>query len=284
MTEGIFCDYLNRLDDLKSGQPISYGKALLTSDEKYNLWNKKNNIFNIDKIIYLYELFKYNLKVLLKDFPYHWVNPNELLYTTKGKIWDWTSEEEYELVKESILNYGVYFPIFVLPKGLLHNQICSLEQMKELEKLNLYNSYNGNHRIDVLQHLYNEQKLYDKVLIIEIPPYCEKSCTGFKYTPIDYRTGNRLTKYKLQQPVELYHLSYLEDEMKMYYVNHTDEIQPGVVKLLVDDYNTAFRILTEFQNALEPPLTKYYELYHRLPDGLNCDCFNQEEAWNDFIN
>ena len=86
----------------------------------------------------------------------------------------------------------------------------------------------------------------NEVLIIEIPIFCEKSCTGFKYTPIDYRVGNKLTSYKLKKPVNLYHLSYLEDEMKMYYTNPIKEIDDGIVLLNVDDYNTAFRILTEF--------------------------------------
>ena len=37
------CDFTNRMKDLESGKPISYGKALLTSDEKYNLWNKNTD-------------------------------------------------------------------------------------------------------------------------------------------------------------------------------------------------------------------------------------------------
>lgn len=272
------CDFTNRMKDLESGKPISYGKALLTSDEKYNLWNKETDEFNIEKIIYLYNLFKENVKRLKDDFIHSWVSPNDLLYATKGKIWDWTSKEEYEYTKESIEKCGMYFPIFVLPKGILHNQICSFEEMEYLKSLQKYNSYNGNHRIDVIQHLPIEE-----VLIIEIPTFCEKSCTGFKYTPIDYRRKNKLTSYKLKQPICLYHLSHLEDEMKMYYTNPVEELENGIVVLNVDDYNTAFRILTEFQNALEPPLTRYYQLYKELPKGIDCGCFNKKEEWKKYV-
>lgn len=274
------CDFTNRMKDLQSGKAISYGKALLTSDEYYSLWNKETNTFNIEKIIFLYNLFKENIKTLKEDFVHSWISPNSLLYATKGKIWDWTSQEEYERTKESIQKYGMYFPIFVLPRGILHNQICSLEEMEYLKSLNKYNSYNGNHRIDVVQDL----KL-PEVLIIEIPLFCEKSCTGFKYTPIDYRLKNKLTSYKLKKPVQLYHLSFLEDEMKMYNVDLIvkENLTDGVKLLEVDDYNTAFRILTEFQNALEPPLTKYYELYNKLPEGIDCDCFNKKEEWIKYV-
>jgi hypothetical protein len=57
---------------------------------------------------------------------------------------------------------------------------------------------------------------------------------------------NKLTEYKLKTPVDLYHLSYLEKEMKMNYVSPKEEIDDGIVILEVHDYNTAFRILTEF--------------------------------------
>lgn len=272
------CDFTNRMKDLKSGKPISYGKALLISDEYYSLWDKKTDSFNLEKIVFLYNLFKENIKRLKEDFPHSWTSPNNLLYATKGKIWDWTSKEEYEMTKESIEKCGMYFPIFVLPRGILHNQICSLEEMARLQSLQKYNSYNGNHRIDVIQHMD-----LNEVLIIEIPIFCEKSCTGFKYTPIDYRIGNKLTSYKLKKPLNLYHLSYLEDEMKMYYVNPIKEIESGIVLLDVDDYNTAFRILTEFQNALEPPLTRYYQLYKKLPDGIDCNCFNNKKDWENYV-
>lgn len=272
------CDFTNRMKDLESGKPISYGKALLTSDEHYSLWDKTTDTFNLEKIIFLYNLFKENIKKLQEDFPHSWVSPNDLLYATKGKIWDWTSEEEYNYTKESIEKCGMYFPIFVLPKGILHNQICSLEEMNYLQSLQKYNSYNGNHRIDVLQH-----SDINEVLIIEIPLFCEKSCTGFKYTPIDYRVKNKLTSYKLKKSVDLYHLSYLEQEMKMFHTSPKENIDNGVVLLAVDDYNTAFRILTEFQNALEPPLTRYYQLYHKLPEGLDCACFNIKKEWEKYV-
>lgn len=272
------CDFTNRMKDLESGKPISYGKALLTSDEKYNLWNKNTDEFDVKKIVYIYNLFKENIKLLKNDFLHSWVSPSDLLYATKGKIWDWTSKEEYEMTKESIEKCGMYFPIFVLPRGILHNQICSLEEMIKLQSLQKYNSYNGNHRIDAIQHMN-----LDEVLIIEIPVFCEKSCTGFKYTPIDYRIGNKLTSYKLKKPVNLYHLSYLEDEMKMYYTNPIEKIDDGIVLLNVDDYNTAFRILTEFQNALEPPLTRYYQLYKKLPIGIDCNCFNNKKDWENYV-
>lgn len=272
------CDFTNRMKDLESGKPISYGKALLTSDEYYSLWDKETDSFDLEKIIFLYNLFKENIKRLKEDFPHSWTTPDNLLYATKGKIWDWTSNEEFEYTKESIEKCGMYFPIFVLPKGILHNQICSLDEMMQLQSLQKYNAYNGNHRIDVIQHLPLRE-----ILIIEIPLFCEKSCTGFKYTPIDYRVKNKLTSYKLKNPLQLFHLSRLEGEMKMYHTTPIEEISDGIVLLNVDDYNTAFRILTEFQNALEPPLTRYYQLYHTLPEGIDCDCFNKKEAWIKYV-
>lgn len=277
------CDYLNRLKDLNSGKELAYGKAKLLSYKNYGLWDGKEN-FNISKIKKIYKMFKKNLYILKEDFNIHWVDVNDLIYTTKGKIWDWTSQEEYTRVKQDILQNGLYFPIFVLPKGLLHNQIESQEKIEELQKLNKYNSYNGNHRIEILQDLAKENDNFKEALIVEIPPFCEKSCTGFNYTPIDYLYNNKLTSFKLKKPVKLYHLDCLEEEMKMYNMKNKKSTKiPQISLVEVDDYNTAFRILTEFQNCLETPLTEYYKRYKTLPNIHN-KIFNNKQSWEKFLN
>ena len=48
------------------------------------------------------DLFGMNIESVPADFLHKWVAPSKLLYATKGKIWDWTSPEEYENVKNSI--------------------------------------------------------------------------------------------------------------------------------------------------------------------------------------
>lgn len=278
MSLGYNCDYQARLDDLKRDGKIVYGKKILPSYIPYKLWDEKTDTFDITKIIKIYNLFKYNMSIVSKYFKAKWVEPEELLVATKTMIWDWTSQEELETTANSIEKFGVYFPIFVLPRGLLHNQICDEKEMARLKSLNLYNSYNGNHRIDAIQYLKNQNRFNKKVLIYEIPPFCEKSCTGFRYTKIDYNLSNELTKYKFEEAIIMAHLSYLEDEMKMYNLKNLWSID-GISIVYVDDYNTAFRIMTEFQNALEPPLTRYFEIYNKLPDGLDNRYFNDYNVW-----
>lgn len=280
------CDYQARLDDMNKEGPRYYGKSVLHSDEPYKLWDRKYDTFDLDRIEYLYTLFIHNMMNARKCFPASWVDPDEILYTTKGLIWDWTTMDERQTVMDSIMRYGCYFPIFVLPRGILHNQIGSPEELERLEKLNKYNTYNGNHRIDALQELKHLGKRTKAVLIYEIPPICQKSCTGFNYSIINHRFENELTSHKLDKPIRLYHLAYLEDEMKMYYLDTLTknvDYHDGVNLVNVDNYNTAFRILTEFQNALEPPLTRYYELYRTLPDGVKelARGFNDLSVYNE---
>jgi len=273
------CDYIERQKDLNKNGKRLYGKKMLQSHVPYNIWNEETDTFDLDKILKIYECFKYNMILLSEDFIPHWIEPEGLLYTTKSLIWDWTDESELNKTADSIEKYGLYFPIFVLPKGMLHNQICDLEEEARLKNLNIYNSYNGNHRIDAIQFLKENNRFNKKILVYEIPPYCQKSCTGFKYTFIDHNEPNELTDYKLKTGVRLYHLSYLEDEMKMSNLEFCKNIEDGIVQVRVDNYNTAFRILTEMQNALEAPLTRYFELYNKLPDGLDNSFFNNYEIW-----
>ena len=278
MSESCNCDYQARLDDLKRKGKIVYGKKILPSYKPYELWNENTDTFDIDKINKLYMLFKYNMAIVSKYFRPIWVEPEELLVTTKTMIWDWTSQEELEMTANSIETFGVYLPIFVLPKGMLHNQICDKDEMDRLKSINLYNSYNGNHRIDAIQYLKKNGRFNKKVLVYEIPPFCEKSCTGFRYTRIDHNEENELTNHKFEEPIIMSHLYYLEDEMKMYNLK-TFYKDNGISSVVVDNYNTAFRIMTEFQNALEPPLTRYFEIYGKLPDGFDNKYFNDYDIW-----
>lgn len=282
---GNICDVNNRLNELLSGKPIQYGKARLENDKPYKLWNRETNEFNEEKIIKLYEYFKFNLLTLIKtkNFEYKYVNPDELLVATKGKIWDWTNDKEKKDCIQNIKQYGLNFPIFTLPQGELHNQVVPLKQLKELKKLNKYNSYKGNHRIEALQEIYHQTGEPKEVLIIIIPPYCEKSCTGFQFTPIDYNEKNELTNYKLKTPVKLYHTIYNEDLMKMSNMTYLSEAD-GIALVNVEDYNTAFRILMEFQYSLTAPLTSYYNIYKSYPKGFNDKLFNNKQSWEDALN
>lgn len=282
---GNICDVNNRLNELLSGKPIQYGKARLENDKPYKLWDREINEFNEEKIIKFYEYFKFNLLTLIKtkNFEYKYINPDELLVATKGKIWDWTNDKEKEDCIQNIKQYGLNFPIFTLPQGELHNQVVPLKQLKELKKLNKYNSYKGNHRIEALQEIYHQIGEPKEVLIIIIPPYCEKSCTGFQFTPIDYNEKNELTNYKLKTPVKLYHTIYNENLMKMSNMTYLSETD-GIAFVNVDDYNTAFRILIEFQYLLTAPLTSYYNIYKSYPEGFNDKLFNNKQDWEDALN
>lgn len=250
----------------KVGEKIVYGKRMLTSHRNYNLWNEERNIFNIRNMERMYGRFLDNMIDVAAVFKTKWVNPNQLLTTSKQLIWDWTDNEEKMKTAKDILENGVYFPIFTLDKGLLHNQIITEEEADVLKTKNLYNSYNGNHRIDVM-HYWQEQGKWDKeVLIYIIPEFCQKSCTGFKYDFIDdHDETNPLVQYKLPHPMRMYHLDRLEHEMKVSNWREREEVEPGLSIVMVDNYNVAFRIMTEFQNALEAPLVNYYKTYGNHP-------------------
>lgn len=256
------CDFLERLRQLQETKPEErlYGKRALSSHKKYSLYSESDDMFDITNIMRLYSMFTYNVFTLLKAgiFKYKWVNPNKLLTATKGKIWDWSSDEEKEETIESIRRYGLHFPIFTLDKGILHNQV---DPLKPGTYENKYNSYNGNHRIDAIQSM----KMYDdkEVLIIIMPEFCEKSCNGFRYTYINYsdiHIPQMVIEHPLPTEVKLFHLRNLEDEMKMYNVPTANkDVWPGIDFAHCLDYQCAFRILQEFQNALEVPLTKHYK-------------------------
>lgn len=250
----------------KVGEKIVYGKRMLTSHRNYNLWNEERNIFNVRNMERMYGRFLDNMIDVAAVFKTKWVNPNQLLTTSKQLIWDWTDNEEKMKTAKDILENGVYFPIFTLDKGLLHNQIITEEEADVLKTKNLYNSYNGNHRIDVM-HYWQEQGKWDKeVLIYIIPEFCQKSCTGFKYDFIDdHDETNPLVQYKLPHPIRMYHLDRLEHEMKVSNWREREEVEPGLSIVMVDNYNVAFRIMTEFQNALEAPLVNYYKTYGNHP-------------------
>lgn len=277
------CDLTDILTDEDRRGRLVYGKKMLVSHRNYDLWNEETDGFNVKNIEKFYKIFINNMKVAARVFETRWVYPNQLLPTTKGLIWDWTSEEEKLRTAQDILEYGVYFPIFTLDKGLLHNQIMSEKEKEKLAAKQLYNSYNGNHRIDAIQYLVKTKKWGKdkKILIYIIPSYCQKSCTGFKYEPIDDSKECGLKKWKLSQVIEMVHLDKVEHEMKVFNWRYKKEIEEGISQVKVDNYNTAFRIMLEIQNVLEPVLARYYQLYGKLPESIIRDnrIFNHEPIW-----
>lgn len=280
------CDILT---DKDKNDKLSFGKNMLTSHRNYDLWNENNDTFNEENINCLYSLFIYNMVISTKIFKTKWVKPNELITTSKKLIWDWTNDEEKLMTAQDIFKNGMYFPIFTLDKGKLHNQIMNEEELAQLSEKELYNSYNGNHRIDVIHYLQECGKWQNKeVLIYIIPEFCQKSCTGFKYTPIDDSdNSNLLARYKLPFPLYMYHLTNVEHEMKVTNWRNKIDISSGISKVLVDNYNVAFRIVTEFQNVLEQPLVNYYKTFRTLPDMVrdksqifnDKDIFKKEILW-----
>lgn len=276
------CDTRDVLTEKDKQGKLLYGKKILTSDSKYNLWNRETDEFDIKRIEDLYECFVWNMHMVMDDFEPIWVPNKLLLTTTKGLIWDWNDEEERMRTAESIHKCGMYFPILVLPRGILHNQIATEDELEELKAKNLYNSYNGNHRIDAIkclieQGLMNED---DEVLVYIIPPTCQKSCTGFKYTPINDSVDNELTKNKLKKPILMVHMDYVEHEMKVTNWRDREVVEDGISLVMVDNENVAFRIILELQNILEPALTRYYELHRTLPGRVieMSRCFNKKEV------
>lgn len=283
-----YCDLKDVLTpEDRKGKNIVYGKRMLVSHRNYDLWDEESDKFNEKKIETFYKLFVYNMYILKDIFEPRWVYTHELLTTSKGLIWDWTSEEEKQRNAEDIDKNGVYFPILTLDRGLLHNQIMNEEEQKKLSAKMLYNSYNGNHRMDCMQYLV-EKGIWDKdkkVLIFIVPPYCQKSCTGFKYTPIDDTKENDLTQQKLDKPINLIHLDYVEHEMKVTNWRKKVDLDDGLSLVMVDNYNVAFRIMLELQNVLEPVLVRYYQLYRKLPNQIVelSKVFNIEESFNDLF-
>lgn len=299
------CDYTERLAQFKIGKDLVYGKHVIESYKYYDLIN--NGEVDENKVSYLYSLFLYNLKILTDAgiFKINWLKPHEMVYATKGVFWDWTNEEEYaEMLSCVIQNHGFYFPIFTLPKGIPNNQITPPENMKSL-----YNAYNGNHRIDIAQYIESYGGFdgdtyltnifgYHKLLTIEIPEFCEKSCTGFKYTPLVYDINGPvgLPEYQQFDPIRLFHLRYCSDEMKIDILNYEKEswdipLCNGIDVVDVRDYQFAFRILQEFQNVLEYPLTYYHKKSKGMHNDIttlpisiidNMKVISKPELWNEF--
>ena len=277
------CDYSERLKQFRRGKDLVYGKERIKSYKLYGLVDE-HNPYDPDKLTYIYSLFLWNLRELVRssNFKVNWLKPNQLVTATKGIFWDWNNKNELEDSINDVEKNGMHFPIFTLPKGIPHNQIDIPSNME-----NLYNAYNGNHRIDILRYMNN----VSEVFTLEIPEFCEKSCTGFKYTPLVYdKDGNSdFGKQKLKEPVKLFHLRYCNDEMKIDYSNY-DKVEnydiplcEGVDLIDVTDYQFAFRILQEFQNVLEYPL-KYLNDINMYPVDikLRSKIFETRENWDKF--
>lgn len=281
------CDLKSRLEDQKLPGKRLYGKRMLTSHRNYNLWNEETDEFNIPKIDKFYRIFIANMYAAAQVFYTLWVPPEKLLTTTKGLIWDWSSEEERLRTADDIAKCGLYFPIFTLEQGKLHNQIMSMEEQAKLAAKGLYNSYNGNHRIDAIHCLVEQGRWPEgkNVLIYLIPEYCQKSCTGFKYTPIDDHLECYLTQWKLPKKIKMVHLDKLEHEMKVFNWREQKKIDDCMSIVTVDNYNVAFRIMLEMQNVLEPVLARYYELHGTLPECITSRniIFNDEDKWYEWM-
>lgn len=298
------CDYTEFIKQYKrDNKNLVYGKSRIRSYEYYDLI--QNDTVNIDKVSYIYTLFLYNLKVLVESgvFKINMLAPHDIITATQGVFWNWSNNEEMEECIRSVIDSkGFYFPIFTLPKGVPNNQIDIPENME-----NLYNTYNGNHRLCVAQYIEAYGAFdgstwitnvfgQDKLLTIEIPEFCEKSCTGFKYTPLIYDANGPTDPdmaHLLENPVELFHLNRCSEEMKIdisrYFREDWDiPLCRGVDLVRVKDYQFAFRILQEFQNVLEYPLTYYYHINHTLPESIlhKMRIVNDYECWktNTFVN
>ena len=287
------CDYTERVAQFKRGKNLVYGKHRIDSYQYYNLVDN-NETIHMGKVEYIYALFLYNLKVLtdVGIFKVNWLNPDVLLPATEGAFWSWNDKAELDEALESFSEYGFYFPIFTLPKGIPHNQIEIPENMAEL-----YNAYNGNHRIDVLKKAKERIKSFDDlvyngtVMTIEIPPFCEKSCTGFKYTPLVYDINGpvNIPEDQIFEGIQLFHLNRCEDEMKIDLLKYEKicydiPLCTGVDVVKVQDYQLAFRILQEFQNVLEYPLTLYYKKNKSFTESFarTINILNDREYWNNF--
>ena len=288
-----YCDYSERIAQFKRGENLVYGKHRIDSYQYYDLIDSNGKV-NVEKVEYIYSLFLYNLKVLTEAgiFKVNWLNPDVLIPSTEGAFWSWNNEEELNEAIESFTEYGFYFPIFTLPKGIPHNQIDIPEDME-----NLYNSYNGNHRISVLKKVkeinknFNDMIYNGTVMTIEIPPFCEKSCTGFKYTSLVYDCDGPVNIPEEQRftPIQLFHLNKCEDEMKIDLFNYEKicydiPICSNVDVVAVQDYQLAFRILQEFQNVLEYPLTLYYKENKKFSDtfAVTMTVVNDKNCWDNF--
>lgn len=296
------CDLMARLEQLRdTTKEKLYGKNILENEYIKRLcWKNKDGEYEFDtaKIERLYALFRYNIDTLVKHdiFEMKMLKVTDLITATAKKIWDWNSEEEKMECVQSILDCGVYFPIFVLPKGIAHNQVGISGDIdaKIIKDVGLYNSYNGNHRIDALQYINKNHKARQnnktlKTNVLIIPPYCEKCCTGFNYTPLDYclELPSIATEHTLDNligDVKLFHIITCNKDMKMYNIpTHTRDVYPDIDYVYAIDYQMCFRILQEFQNVLEVPLTMYYRRYGKLPDGIDtswCNPHLQGEHFN----
>ena len=298
------CDYTERLAQFRRGDNLVYGKERVNSYKKYDLIYPESSddngkpkwCHNIDKIEHIYSLFLYNLKVLSDAgiFKIRFIEPTNLVYATKGVFWDWTDKKEFDKMKLCVETYGLYFPIFVLPEGIPHNQI------DDIDITGKYNAYNGNHRIDIVQTIYkdNRDKFIevfngDQLLCVEIPQFCEKSCTGFKYTPIRYDSNGPvdIPEYQQFDPINLFMLRHTnsDDEMKIdlaeyHRTNFDIPLCGGIDVVAVKDYQVAFRILQSFQNVLEYPLTSYYDKHNSMPEQIipKFKVINSPKSWSDF--
>lgn len=268
-------DYKDMLND-KHTEKL-YGKNILTSYKDYfkELEDCTSKDFEL-VLERLYALFKYNVVTLLsRNFiTYKWVVPDDLLTATKGMIWDWTDDVEEKKCMGSILYHGLYFPIITYNRGILHNQI---KPIIDIDTRNMYNCLDGNHRVDAIKTLYEMGKFYSKVLILIMPSQCQYYCNSNRhYTPIDYdKELPDICDQKLPYPVQLFHLYKCEDEMKFTNLEVVKpNTHPGVNLVNVTDYQAVLRILEEFQNVLEVPLTKYFDKYGKLPEYINVELFN----------
>jgi hypothetical protein len=73
--------------------------------------------------------------------------------------------------------------------------------------------------------------------------------------------------------------------MKVTNWRYRSEIDEGISIVKVDNYNVVYRIINEIQNALEPVLTRYYELNGCLPECITrySVVFNDEEEWKTWM-
>lgn len=152
---------------------------------------------DIDEFLGLcYQHFLNNIEELKKVFPYRVIKLSEIEVIPYGEIWAWGSDEEFQMTMDELYNFGMYLPIIVLEKGILHKG-------SDPDK---YQVLDGLHRVEVLQTLLKDGKIADKIEAFIFPEECINVRSKMKRPDRRFKTEERSitiltpTAYKLRIP------------------------------------------------------------------------------------
>lgn len=230
----------------------------------------KNGKLDEHKIVEFYDKFIENMREFNKVFQPMWLSSDDLFPGGEGKVWSWDSDEEKVRTAFEILNYGIYFPMFVLEKGAVHpNDLQSKEYIGE----NQYYTLDGSHRSSAIKYL-KERKLINnrKFLCYKVPIDCSMVRTKLKEgthnIPMDKRSVNVMT-YK---PAIL----FLDIELEK------DTIQ----RINVTDKLIFFNSATSIMHNLTEIFYYYYTKNGKPIDAIanKMRCFNDYDEWENVIN